>query len=198
MIDISNVIVKGKLHMRKIIVEAEVSLDGVVNAEQQDFWQKVFQFHSPDVSAWLDALLLEPDALVMGKITYESFSQIWPTRQGKMADHINKMPKYVASRTLTEPLAWNSTLIKGDAAEAISKLKQEPGGSLLQYGIGELTQTMLEHGLVDEIRLLVFPFTYGEGPRMFEHMGVKTMKLLETKTFASGAIALYYQPQPSA
>jgi dihydrofolate reductase len=184
--------------MRKIIVEAEVSLDGVVNAEGQDFWQKVFQFHSPDVSAYLDDLLFEPDALVMGKITYESFAQIWPTRQGKMADHINRMPKYVASRTLTEPLTWNSTLIKGDAAEAIRKLKQEPGGSLLQYGVGELTQTMLKHGLVDEIRLLVFPFTYGEGPRMFEHMGINTLKLLESKTFSSGVVALHYQPQQTA
>jgi dihydrofolate reductase len=184
--------------MRKIIVEAEVSLDGVVNAEQPDFWQKVFQFHSPDVSAWLDDLLFEPDALLMGKVTYESFATVWPTRQGKMADKINSMPKYVASRTLTEPLQWNATLIKGDAAEAIGKLKQEPGGSLLQYGIGELTQTMLEHGLVDEFRLLIFPFTYGDGPRMFEHMGVNTMKLLESTTFASGAVALHYQPQPPA
>jgi dihydrofolate reductase len=181
--------------MRKIIVEAEVSIDGVVSTEQQDFWQKIFQFHSPDVSAWLDDLLLTPDALLMGKITYESFAQIWPTRQGKMADHINRMPKYVASRTLTEPLTWNSTLIKGDTAEAIRKLKQEPGESLLQYGVGELTQTMLKHGLVDEIRILVFPFTYGEGPRMFEHMGINTFKLLETKTFTSGAVALHYQPQ---
>jgi dihydrofolate reductase len=184
--------------MRKIIVEAEVSLDGVVVSEQQEFWQKIFQFHSPDVSAWLDDLLFMPDALLMGKVTYESFAQIWPTREGKAAEQINRMPKYVASRTLTEPLQWNATLIKGDAAEAIRKLKQEPGGNLLQYGIGELTQTMLQHGLVDEIRLLVFPFTYGEGPRMFERMGVNTMKLLETTTFASGAVALHYQPQPPA
>jgi dihydrofolate reductase len=84
-----------------------------------------------------------------------------------MADKKNSMPKYVASRTLKEPLQWNATLIKGDAAEEIRKLKQEPGKSLLQYGVGELTHTMLKHGLVDELRIVVFPFAYGEGPRFF-------------------------------
>ena len=108
------------------------------------------------------------------------------------------MPKYVASRTLKEPLQWNATLIKGDVAEGIEKLKQEPGKSLLQYGVGELTHTMLKHGLVDEFRILVFPFTFGEGPRIFEHMGVNTLKLLDTKTFSSGVVAHRYQPEKSA
>jgi dihydrofolate reductase len=114
-----------------------------------------------------------------------------------MADRINNMPKYVASRTLKEPLEWHATLLKGDVAEAIKKLKQEPGNSLLQYGVGELTHTMLEHGLVDEFRIIVFPFTFGEGPRIFEHMGVHTLKLLDTKTFSSGAIVHRYQLQKS-
>ena len=184
--------------MRKIIVEAEVSLDGVMGGDNMEFWQQVFQFHSADVTAYLDDLLFMPDALLMGKATYEGFAQVWPTRQGKMADKINGMPKYVASRTLKEPLEWNATLLKGDAAEEIRKLKQEPGGNLLQYGVGELTHTMLKHGLVDEIRLVVFPFTFGQGGRIFELMGVNTLKLLETKTFDSGAIALHYQPQPPA
>ena len=119
----------------------------------------------------------------------------WPAREGKQAEKINAMPKYVASRELQEPLEWNASLIKGDVVEKIKKLKDRPGKSLLQYGVGELTHTMLEHGLVDEFRILVFPFTYGEGPRIFDHMGVNTMKLLETKTFSSGAVALRYQPQ---
>ena len=183
--------------MRKIIVEAEVSLDGVMDGESEEFWKLIFQFHSADVSAYLDDLLLMPDALLMGKVTYEAFAQIWPTRQGKMADRINTMPKYVASSTLKEPLEWNATLIKGDTAEEIRKLKQAPGGNLLQYGVGELTHTMLKHGLVDEVRIVMFPFTFGKGSHIFEHMGVNTLKLLETKTFDSGAIALHYQPQPS-
>jgi dihydrofolate reductase len=184
--------------MRKIIVEAEVSVDGGMGGENADFWQQVFPFHSPDVDAYLDELLFMPDALLMGQKTYEFFAQVWPAREGKGADRINNMPKYVASRTLKEPLQWNATLIKGDVVEEIRKLKQAPGKSLLQYGVGELTQTLLKHGLVDELRFIVFPFAFGEGPRVFEHMGVHTLKLLETKTFSSGAIALHYQPQPSA
>ena len=184
--------------MRKLIVEAEVSLDGVMGGENENFWKQVFTFHSPDVTQYLDDLLFMPDALVMGQKTYKFFALVWPTREGKQAEKINAMPKYVASRTLKEPLEWNSTLIKGDVVEAIRKLKQEPGGNLLQYGVGELTHTMLQHGLVDELRILVFPFAFGEGPRIFEHMGVNRLKLLETKTFTSGVVALHYQPQPPA
>src|SRR5258707_15473259 len=134
----------------------------------------------------------------MGQKTYQGFAMVWPTRQGEDADRINRMPKYVASRTLKEPLQWNATLMKGDIAEEIRKLKQEPGKSLLQYGVGELTHTMLEHRLVDELRVLVYPFAFGEGLRIFEHMGVHTLKLLDTKTFSSGVVALHYQPQQSA
>jgi dihydrofolate reductase len=183
---------KGKLGMRKIIVEVETSVDGVMG-QSPDFWNQVFQFHTPDVGEYLNNLLFTPDALLMGQKTYTVFAQVWPKRQGKEADRINSMPKYVASRTLKDPLEWNARLIKGDVAEEISKLKQEPGKSLLQYGIGELTHTMLENGLVDEFHILVFPFTYGEGMRIFDHMGVNTLKLLDTKIFSSGAVAHHYQ-----
>jgi len=183
--------------MRKIIVEAEVSIDGAMGGENGEFWKQVFPFHSTDVAEYLNDLLFMPDALLMGQKTYEGFAQVWPTRQGKMADRINSMPKYVASRTLKEPLQWNATLMKGDVAEEIRKLKQESGNNLLQYGVGELTHTMLEAGLVDEFRLLVFPFSFGAGPRIFEHMGVNTLKLLDTKTFSSGVVALHYQPLES-
>src|ERR1044071_1595145 len=170
--------------MRKIIVEAEMSIDGVMGGENPEFWQQIFRFHSADVTEYLNDLLFMPDALLMGQKTYEGFAQVWPTRQGKMADRINSMPKYVASRTLKEPLQWNATLIKGDVAEEIRKLKQESGNSLVQYGVGELTHTMLKHGLVDEFRFLVFPFSFGEGLRIFEHMGVNTLKLLDPTPFS--------------
>jgi dihydrofolate reductase len=107
---------------------------------------------------------------------------------------INAMPKYVASRTLKEPLTWNSTLLQGETAEEVRKLKEQSGRPLLQYGVGELTRTMLQHGLVDEMRLVVFPFYWGRGPRIFENFDVASLKLLESKTFASGAVALHYQP----
>jgi dihydrofolate reductase len=184
--------------MRKVIVEAEVSVDGAMGGDNMEFWQQNYPLHSADVQEYLDDLLFMPDALLMGQKTYEGFAQIWPTRQGKDADRINSMPKYVASRTLKEPLQWNATLIKGDVAEEIRKLKEEPGGSLLQYGVGELTHTMLQAGLIDEIRLLVFPFTFGEGPRIFDHMNVNALKLLNTRTFSSGVVALHYQPQKPA
>jgi dihydrofolate reductase len=181
--------------MRKTIVEAEISLDGVLGNEGADFWGHIFRYHGQGVSDYLSDLLFTPDALLMGRLTYESFVEVWPSREGKDADRINSLPKYVASRTLSEPLTWNATLLKGDAAEEIAKLKQEPGGKLLQYGIGELTQTMLEHGLVDEVRLVLFPFVYGRGQRVFDRFDTTSLKLLDTKTFSTGAIALHYQPQ---
>lgn len=180
--------------MRKIIVSAEISLDGAMGGGNMEFWQQVFAFHSPDVTKYLNDLLFMPDALLMGEKTFESFAQIWPTRQGKEADRINEMPKYVASRTLKEPLKWNATLIKGDVVEEIKKLKAKPGSSLLQYGVGELTHTMLKASLVDEFRFIMFPFTFGEGPRVFDQMGVNIFKLSETKTFRSGAVLLTYKP----
>jgi dihydrofolate reductase len=181
--------------MKKVIVEAEVSLDGVMGGDAADFWKQIFTFHSAEVQQYLDELLFTPDALLMGRETYQGFAQVWPTRKGKMADRINAMPKYVASRTLKAPLEWNAALIEGDVAGAIKKLKQEPGNDLLQYGIGELTHTMLKQGLVDELRILVFPFAFGQGPRIFERMSVQTLKLLDTKTFDSGVVALRYEPR---
>lgn len=184
--------------MRKIIVEAEISLDGVIGGENMDFWKETTPFHGADVSEYLHNLLFMPDALLIGRSTFEFFAQVWPTRDGEDADRINSMPKYVASRTLKDPLAWNGILIKGNTAEEIKKLKQEPGKGLVQYGVGELTDTMLKNQLVDEFRILMYPFTFGEGLRIFEQMGVNRLKLVETKTFKSGVVALHYEPQKPA
>lgn len=162
-----------------------------------DFWNQVFPYHTPDVDEYLNNLLFMPDALLMGQKTYTFFAQVWPARQGEAAEKMNNMPKYVASRTLKEPLQWNATLLNGDAAEAIRKLKQEPGRDLLQYGVGGLTHTMLKYDLIDEFHFVMFPFAFGEGPRIFEHMGTHHLKLLDTRVFSSGAIALHYQPQRS-
>jgi dihydrofolate reductase len=182
--------------MRKIVVGVQVSIDGGMGGGNADFFKHVFSFHSADVQEYLDELLFMPDALLMGRNTYESFAKIWPSREGKMATKINGMPKFVASRTQKEPLQWNATLLKRDVVEELRKLKQEPGRNLLQYGVGELTHTMFKHGLVDELHVLVYPFAFGEGPRIFEHMGVNMLKLLDTKRFGSGVVALSYQPQP--
>jgi dihydrofolate reductase len=181
--------------MGKVIVEAEVSLDGILGGDNEEFWKKLFQFHSADIAEYLNKLLFTPGALLMGRKTYEGFARVWPTRSGEMADKINSMPKYVASRTLREPLLWNAELMKGDVVQEIKKLKGQPGTTLLQYGVGELTHTMFEHGLVDELRILVFPFTFGEGQRISDHMGLNMLKLVETKMFSSGVVALHYEPQ---
>ncbi len=180
--------------MRILIVAVEVSVDASMGADNMDFWEQVHQFQSEDVRKYLSNLLFMPDALLLGQKTYASFAQIWPTRQGEDADRINSMPKYVASRNLKEPLAWNATLIKGDVIKEIRKLKESLGKGLVQYGVGELTHTVLKAGLVDELRILVYPFTFGQGPYIFDHMGVNNLKLLEAHTFKSGMIALHYQP----
>jgi dihydrofolate reductase len=178
--------------MRKIIVEAEVSIDGVVN--NPEIWPEILKYHTDDVQDYLNKLLYSSGALLSGRLTYESFAMIWPTRKGKEADYINQMPKYVASRTLKEPLSWNATLIQGDIVEQLRKLKQMDGKDLVQYGVGELTRTMLNQGLVDRLQLLVFPFTLGKGGRWFDSMNLKHFKLIENKTFKSGAILLQYEP----
>jgi dihydrofolate reductase len=134
-------------------------------------------------------------ALSMAVHRYEAFAQIWPTRQGQDADRINRLPKYVASRTPKAPFQWNATYIKGDVAGEIRRLREEPGKSLLQYGVGELTLPMLKHGLVDEFRILAFPFAFGEGLCSFAHMRINPLKLLDTKLFSSGVVVLHYQPQ---
>ena len=184
--------------MSKLIVEVEASLDGVIGGDPAAFWGQIFRFHSPDVQAYLDDLLFVPDALVMGRQTYEGFAQVWPTREGTAADRINTMPKHVASRTLKAPLQWGATLIEGDGAEGIAKLKKQGDITLLQYGVGELTRTLLERGLVDEVRMVFYPIAVGAGPRIFEHMGVNGFKLLETKAFESGAVAHHYKPEKTA
>lgn len=179
--------------MRRIVVEAEVSLDGVLGGESPDFWAQVFKFHGPDVTEYLKNVLFAPDALLMGRKTYEFFAQVWPTRDGEDADRINRMPKFVASRSLQEPLDWNATLIEGNLVEEIGNLKQQPGRELLQYGVGELTRTMLQHGLVDELRLVVYPIVFGGGPRVFEGFDPTSLKLLDTRAFSTGAVALCYE-----
>lgn len=178
--------------MRKIVVSTMVTLNGVEESPQNwsfDYWNDEIQQYASDQ-------LFASDALIMGRATYESFAEAWSARAGAdaFADRINSMPKYVASRTLKEPLTWNSTLMKGDIAGEVAKLKQQPGQNILQYGIGELTYTLMGHGLVDEIRLLVYPVAVGGSGHIFDTIEKSPMKLLEAKPFSTGVVALHYQP----
>lgn len=179
--------------MRKVIVSIEISLDSVMENPQN--W--VFDYYGKDepLTQYADNLLKEADALIMGRATYEGFAAYWPVHgDNAVGKLINRMPKYVASRTLSEPLQWNATLLK-DIVQEVTALKQQDGNAILQYGIGELTNTLIEAGLVDEVRLLVYPVVISEGTRIFEHFKRVPMKLLESQSFPSGTLLLRYQPE---
>jgi dihydrofolate reductase len=177
--------------MRKVIVQTDVSLDGV----QENPHLFVFDYHDEAIMDYRKEQFFRSDALLMGRVTYEGFAQVWPTRTGDdFSDRMNSLPKYVASRTLKEPLTWNASLLTEDVAGAVAKLKKQPGQDILQYGIGELTRTLIQQGLVDEVRLLVFPVVMGGGQRIFETLDKTALKLLETKMFETGVVVLHYQP----
>jgi dihydrofolate reductase len=177
--------------MRKIIVSTMISTDGVQENPQN--WS--FEFFNDEIGAYVSEQLFTSDALISGRVTYEAFAEAWSTRSDAFADRINSLPKHVASRTLKAPLTWNASLIEGDIPQTVAKLKAQPGMNILQYGAGELTRTLIQHGLVDELRLIVFPVVVGGGEHFLEKIGLTKLKLLESKTFSSGVVALHYQPE---
>jgi dihydrofolate reductase len=132
--------------------------------------------------------------MVMGRKTYEGLAVYWSPLTGEWADLINPMPKYVASRTLEEPLEWNATLLEGDLAEAVSKLKVDLEGDLVVVGCGELARHLLENGLFDELRFWVHPVVWGAGEHPFESGARARLQLLETASFDSGVTLLRYAP----
>ncbi|HEU4946521.1 MAG TPA: dihydrofolate reductase family protein [Kribbella sp.] len=170
--------------MRKLIESTFMTLDGVVSEPQN--WSA--PYWDEDHNAYAAGLMTDADALVLGRATYEGFAQAWPTRSGDWyTDKINAMPKYVASRTLTE-LTWNSTVLEGDAAEAVAKLKAADGGHLLKFGTGSFSKTLLEHKLVDEYHLWIFPVVAGRGDRLFDGIDLTHLQLLDATTFKSGIV----------
>jgi dihydrofolate reductase len=173
--------------MRKLIVSAATTTDGAFKNPQD--WS--FEHRNDEVGAYITQQFMESDALIMGRETYDVFAASWPTHTGDFAERMNRLPKYVASRTLTAPLAWNATLL-GDIGEEVAQLKRQPGGAILQYGIGELTRTLIQLGLVDEISLQVYPVVLGTGERIFETLPKTSFKLIETRPFSSGVVALHY------
>ena len=180
--------------MRKIIATEFVSLDGVM---EDPSW--TFQFSSGEQDQFKFDELSASDALLLGRVTYEGFAAAWPhmtEQEGEYADMMNGYPKYVVSETLEEPLDWNnSTLIKGNLAEEVSRLKQQPGKDILIFGSGDLVNTLMEHDLIDEYRLMVFPVVVGSGKRLFGD-GIETtvLSLVEATTFGSGVAVLSYSP----
>ena len=128
-------------------------------------------------------------------MTYEGFAEAWPSRDGEFADKFNNMPKYVVSSTLEEPEWNNSTVLKGDVAEEVAKLKREQDGDIVVHGSAQLVQTLIEHDLVDELRLMVFPVVLGSGKRLFgDTSDKKPLRLVDSKVVGDGVAILIYRP----
>ena len=185
--------------MRKVIVTEFVSLDGVMEAPGGEEGYRhtgwVFQFQAPAQEQYKLKETLDAEALLLGRVTYEGFAGAWPERSGEFADKMNDMPKYVASTTLKE-LDWNnSTLLEGDVAGAVSELKQQDGGDILVAGSRTLVHTLMEHDLVDEYRIMIFPVVLGSGKRLFPDTPDKTaLTLVDTQAFDSGVVVNSYEP----
>src|SRR5262249_14385829 len=135
-------------------------------------------------------------ALLLGRITFEGFAAAWPSMEeteGEFAVRMNPLPKFVASTTLREPLAWNGSLLEGDVAAEVAKLKKQPGRDLLIYGSGELVNTLHSRGSIDEYRLMIFPVTLGVGKHLFrEGPEKRDLTLSEARTTGSGGALLTY------
>ena len=175
--------------MGKITLSMYVSLDGVVEdpAWTMPYWNDdIAQFKSDEMFA--------SDALLLGRVTYKGFAKAWPAMKDEPgADRMNSVPKFVASRTL-HTMEWNATLIQGDVVEEVARLKQSDQRFLI-YGSADFDRTLMQHDLIDEYRLLVYPVVLGSGKRLFKE-GIKTtLKLVETRSFASGVVLLTYHPE---
>jgi dihydrofolate reductase len=192
---------------RKVIVTEFMSLDGVMQAPgdadedregsfEHGGWQ--MPFNDDVMGKAAGEGMGSTDGLLLGRKTYEIFAAYWPNQSDEepFAAFLNSIPKYVASTTLDEPLEWaNSTLIKGDVAEGVRKLKDEPGKDLSVLGSGGLVQTLVEHGLVDEYALWIHPIVLGSGKRVFrEGVPKLSLELVDTKTSTTGVLLLTYRP----
>ena len=188
--------------MGKIVVSENVSLDGVT---QDPTGEEGFRHGGwfgrtgdKDREAWAKMELdeaLGAEALLLGRRSDEWFAARWLSRSGDWADRLNSLPKYVVSSTLQEPKWSNSTVLKGDVVNEVSRLKQEVTGEILVYASYQLGRTLIEHDLVDELRLVVFPVVVGAGERLFgEASGTKPMRLVSVQTIGDGLAFLTYQP----
>ena len=187
----------------KIVVTEFVSLDGVMedpggaeNFKHGGWSFEIARGEEGDKFKLDEAFASE--ALLLGRVTYEGFAEAWPSREGEFADKFNNMPKYVVSSTLDEPEWNNSTVLKGDVAEEVRKLKQEQDGDIVVHGSARLVQTLVEHDLVDEFRLMVYPLVLGSGKRLFgDTSDKKPLRLVDSKVVGDGVAILIYEPAES-
>ncbi|HTP00230.1 MAG TPA: dihydrofolate reductase family protein [Anaerolineales bacterium] len=186
--------------MARIVVSEFVTVDGVMEdpggAEGFDRGGWAFQFErGPEGDKFKLDEVMAADAMLLGRKTYQDFAEAWPSRTGEFADKMNSMPKYVISSTLKEP-SWNNTsVIKSSIAEEIGRLRSKRPGDILVAGSGQLVQTLIENGLVDELRLMVFPVVLGKGKRLFKDDNPKVpMQLNQAKPVGAGVLILVYHP----
>jgi dihydrofolate reductase len=176
--------------MRKIIVTEFVTLDGVM--QDPHLWS--FPYGNDEIAKFKYDETFSSGAQLLGRVTYQGFAEAWPSRDGEFADRFNSQLKYVVSTTLDKAEWNNSHLIKTDVMAQIAKLKQESGQDLLVHGSRKLVQSLMQENLIDEYHLLVYPIVRGSGLRLFQEGDTANLKLVESKPFATGVVALIYQP----
>jgi dihydrofolate reductase len=188
--------------MGKIIVSDNISLDGVIQdpAGDEGFdrggWVGLIKDRPELAKLALDEAL-GSGAMLMGRRTYEWFASRWPSRTGELADRLNGLPKYVVSSTLEAPTWTNTTVLTGDVVDAVSRLKSDVGGDIVIPASFRLVRQLLEHDLVDELRLKVFPVVLGAGDRLFGEVGAtKAMRLVDVRTLDGETAYLTYERRP--
>lgn len=193
--------------MRKLTVSEFVSLDGVMQAPggadedteggfRHGGWQ--MGYFDDVAGERIGASMAQTGAFLLGRRTYEIFASYWPTQSDDdpFAKILNGLPKYVASTTLAEPLAWqNSTLLQGDVAKAVAELKEGEGGNIVVLGSGGLVQTLYENDLVDEYALMIHPIVLGSGKKLFRDVPKKPLKLADSVTTSTGVVMATYVPE---
>jgi dihydrofolate reductase len=188
--------------MGTIVVTENITLDGVIQHPTGEEgvggsgWAEVIG--DADRGQWAKTLCAEAlgaEALLLGRRSYEYFVRRWPSRSGTWGDRLNSMPKYVVSATLDHPVWNNSTVLRGDVPEAVAALKRAVAGEIVVYASGTLARALLAHGLVDEVRLIVYPVVVGAGDRLFAPVGdgLGPMRLAETRTVGDGLALLTYR-----
>ena len=193
--------------MRKLIVSEFLTLDGVMQAPggsdedrrggfEHGGWQ--MSYHDDQFGEFIVQGIAGAGGFVLGRKTYEIFAGYWPTAPDEMAavrEPLNKLPKFVASRTLRDPLAWNNSTVMGDVVSGVRPLKEESGDHLLVIGSGNLVQTLFQNDLVDEYRLMIHPIVLGSGARLFDTgLPKRSLELVDSVTTTTGVILATYRP----
>jgi dihydrofolate reductase len=195
----------GEELMSRIVAAEYVTADGVtqdpggVGEIERGGWSN--PYWNDELAKLQTELLFASDALLLGRITYEGFAAAWPDlehEEGEFATRMNTMPKYVASRTLTTA-EWNATVLTGEVPEAVAKLKERPDQNLLLFGSSALLSTLLEHDLIDQYRIMIYPVVLGQGKRLFgDASGEKPLRLVDVSTTSTGVMIVDYEPAPTS